>query len=110
MSTIAQKNIVPGVLLSGAAVTYYTAPALTRARITNATVTNDTAAAVALTVHVVPQGGAASSANKKISARTVAVGETYSCPELINRILEPGDFLQALGSGLALDVSAFTQA
>ena len=45
----------------------------------------------------------------KISARNIAVGETYTCPELIGRVLEAGDFIQALGNGLSMDVSAFTQ-
>jgi hypothetical protein len=109
MTTISQKNIIPGVLLGGALATLHTAPALTRERITNATVTNDTAGVIALTVHIVPAGGVASAANKKIAARSISPLETYCCPELINRTLEPGDFIQALGNGVAMDVSAFTQ-
>jgi len=109
MASISQKNIVPGIVLTAAAVVYHTAPVLTRERITNATITNDTAGVVAATVHIVPMGGGAATANKKISARNIAPGETYCCPELVNRVLEPGDTIQALGLGLALDVSAFTQ-
>lgn len=107
--TVGQKNIVPGVVLTGAAATYYTAPALTRVRICNATLTNDTAGGIACTVHIVTAGDTASSKNKKISAYPVAAGETYTCPELIGRILEPGDFIQALGLNVAFDVSAFYQ-
>lgn len=110
MPTISQKNIIPGTVLTGALVTYHTSPVLTRERITNATLVNDTAGVVAATVQIIPAGGAAGSAAKKISARSIAPGETYLCPELINRTLEPGDFIQALGAGLAFDVSAFTQA
>lgn len=106
MTTISQKNIVPGVLLAGVAASLHTAPALTRERIINATATNDTTGAIALTVWI---GAAAGSAQKKISARTIAPGETYCCPELINRTLEPGDSITALGVGLAIDISAFTQ-
>jgi hypothetical protein len=106
--TVQQKNIVPGTLLGAALTTLHTAPALTRERITNATLCNDTAGAVACTVHIVTSGDAAGSKNKKISAYPVSAGETYTCPELIGRILEPGDFIQALGNGVALDVSAIT--
>jgi len=107
--TISQKNIIPGVALTGALVTLYTSPTGTKTRIINATITNDTAGVVAATVHIVASGGAASSANKRISARNIAPGETYTCPELIGRVLEPGDFVQALGNGLSMDSSAFTQ-
>ena len=107
--TIAQKNIIPGVLLTGSAATYYTAPALTRVRICNATLTNNSGGAVACTVNIVTSGDTAALKNQKISARSIASGETYTCPERIGRILEPGDFISALGLNVALDVSAFTQ-
>lgn len=109
MTTVTQKNIIPGVALTAVAASYYTAPALTRARVTNATVTNTTGGAVAFTAYIVAAAGAASAANTKISARTIAPGETYTCPELVNRILEPGDSIQAFGLALSLDVSAFLQ-
>lgn len=107
--TVSQKNIVPGVLLGAALGTIHAAPALTKERIINATVTNDTGGAVSLTVHIIPSGGSAGSANKRISARSIAPGETYPCPELIGRVLEPGDFIQASGLNLSIDISAFTQ-
>ncbi len=107
---IGQKNIVPGAVLTAVAAIYYTAPALTRVRICNATLVSPTLGApVAATVHIVPSGGAVGVANRKISARPIGIDETYTCPELIGRILEPGDTIQALGLGLALDISALTQ-
>lgn len=107
--TVGQKNIVPGVLLGAAAAVLHTAPASTRERICNATLTNDTAGVITCTVHIVTSAGTAGSLNKKISAYPLAPGETYTCPELIGRVLEPGDSIQALGNGAAFDVSAFTQ-
>lgn len=109
MTTINQKNIIPGTLLTAALVTLHTAPALTSERICNASVTNDTAGVVALTLHVIPAGGAASSANKRVSALPIAIGETYIISGILNRVLEPGDFIQAMGLNLSLDVSAFTR-
>lgn len=107
--TVSQKNIVPGMLLTGALATLHTAPSGTRERIINATITNDTGGVIAATVHIIPNAGAAGSANKRISARPVAPGETYTCPELIGRVLEPLDFIQGIGNGLSIDISAFTQ-
>lgn len=107
--TVSQKNIIPGTALTAALTTLYTAPGGTRIRIINATITNDTVGVVNATVHIIPSGGAALSANKRISARPLAVNETYTCPELIGRVLEPGDFIQALGLNLSMDASAFTQ-
>lgn len=106
---ISQKNIVPGVALTAAAAPYYTAPALTRARICNATLTNTTGAPVAVTVHIVPSAGVPNAANQKISARPLGALETYPCPELIGRVLEPGDSIQALGLAVSFDASALIQ-
>lgn len=107
--TVGQKNIVPGVVLGATLTTLHTAPASTRERICNATLVNDTASVITCTVHIVSSGGTAGTLNKKISAYPLAPGETYTCPELIGRVLEPGDFIQALGNGAAFDVSAFYQ-
>lgn len=100
---------MPGVVLGAVLATNHTAPGSTRERICNATLTNDTAAVIVCTVHIVPAAGAASAATKKIAGYPLAAGETYTCPELIGRVLEPGDTIQALGAGAAFDVSAFTQ-
>lgn len=107
--TVGQKNIVPGVLLGGTLATVHTAPASTRERICNATLVNDTGSVITCTVHIVSEGGTAGSLNKKIAAYPLAPGETYTCPELLSRVLEPGDFIEAMGNGAAFDVSAFTQ-
>lgn len=96
--------LVAGQVLTGSAATYYTAPAATRVRVTNATVTNTTAGALALTAYRIASGGSASAGNTVISAKTIGAGETYNCPELINKVFAAGDFLQALGNGMSLDV------
>jgi hypothetical protein len=70
---------------------------------------NDTASVIPCTVHIVTSGGTAGTLNKKISAYPLAPDEAYTCPELIGRVLEPGDFIEAMGNGAAFDVSAFTQ-
>jgi hypothetical protein len=103
--TVTPKVLVAGVALTGSVATYYTTPAGKTTTVKSASVTNTTAGVVAVTVNRVPSGGSATAANTVISARNVAVGETYNCPELINKVLAAGDTLQALGLALSLDVS-----
>ncbi|MGE5650950.1 MAG: hypothetical protein ACM34A_12205 [Bacillota bacterium] len=103
--TTTAKRLVPGSALTAVAATYYTAPALTKAVVKSAQLTNTTAGAVACTVYAVPSGGTASATNTVISARSVSAGETYNCPELINQVIETGGTIQSLGNGVTLTVS-----
>lgn len=99
--------VFEGAVLTGAAVTQGPpVPALTTRKIIAATLTNTTGAAVAATVHLVPSGGAAGAATTQISARTIAPGETYFCPELINQGLLAGGVVQALGAGVTFRYAA----
>jgi hypothetical protein len=89
--------ILDGTLLTGSAATYGTAvPALTKRVIKQASLYNGTAAPVLCEVHAIASGGTASDTNRVIS-HTVGVEETYLCPELSNRGLNAGGFIQALG-------------
>lgn len=83
--------------IAASATTYYTATNL-RARIDKATVCNTTAGAVTFTVYKITLAGSASATNTVISAKSVAAGETYTCPELVGHWLNAGDFIQALAS------------
>ena len=103
--TTTAKRLVSGSQLTGSAATYYTAPTLTKAVIKSAQLTNTTAGAVACTVYLIPSGGTAGATNTFISARSIAVGETYNCPELVNAVLEAGGFIQSLGLNVTLTVS-----
>lgn len=98
--------LVSGSVLTGSDAPYATAPFATVMTIRSATVCNTTAGAVALTVYRVPNGGSPSAANTVISGKNISAGETYNCPELINKALESGDALYAKGLGLSLDVTA----
>lgn len=104
MSTV-PTVLVAGVQLTGAAVPYATGSTGNRTTIKSASVTNTTAGVVALTVYRVPSGGTAGASNTVISARSIAVGETYNCPELVNKVLHAGDTIQAMGLNLSFDVS-----
>lgn len=93
--------IFDGGALTGSAVTQGTVvPALTKRIIKSAALCNTTGSPIAGTVYLVPSGGTAGSTNTYISARAIAAGETYPCPELINQGLNAAGFVQALGNGL----------
>lgn len=99
------KRLVSGSQLTGAAATYYTAPTNTKATIKSAVLTNTTGGAVACTVYLVPSAGTAGATNTLISAYNVAAGAAYTCPELINMVIEAGGTIQALGLNVTLVVS-----
>lgn len=99
--------IYDGGLLTAAATTQGTVVgALTRRIIKAASITNTTAATVAATVYLVPSGGAAGAGNTSISARSIAPGETYPCPELNGQGLNAAGFVQAMGLGLTFKYTA----
>lgn len=106
--TVTVKPFVTGKFAENSQTTQYTAPAATRAIIDKATVTNTTTSTATITVSIVPASGTASDANRVIATRAIAVGETYTCPEMVGHILEPGGFISTLAgtaSALALRIS-----
>lgn len=96
MSTSA-KRLAGAAAMTGALVTYYTAPAGTKAVIKSGSIANTTAGAVSATVTL--------AGLTLISASPIAAGETYTCPELVNHVLNPGDTIQGLGLALTFAVS-----
>lgn len=81
-------------------------PALTKRIIRAATLVNSTVNPVAASVYLVPPAGAPDATNIMVSARTIAPGESYPCPELVNQGLNPGGAVQALGAGLTFKYTA----
>jgi len=105
MSIQAKQLIAPQMLTSSAA-TYYTATRVT-ARIDAFTVTNTDTAAHSLTVHIVPSGGSAAASNRVIDAKSIHPKETYTCPEMIGKIIPSGSFIQALDdAGSVMSINA----
>lgn len=99
--------IYDGALLTAAATTQgEIVPVLTRRIIKAASLTNTTGAPIAATVHMVAVGDTADTSNTRIAALPIAAGESYPCPELINKGINPGGFVQALGDGLTFDYTA----
>jgi flagella basal body P-ring formation protein FlgA len=104
--TVTVKNIIPCKQAENAQTTQYTATNC-KTIIDKFTVTNITAGNVTLSCNLVPSSGAAGATNLIISARAIAPGETYTCPELVGQSLEPGGFISTLaGAAVSLNISA----
>jgi hypothetical protein len=74
-----------------------------RAIIDKFTISNDTASAATIDVHIVASGGAAGASNLVLATRSIAAGETYTSPELVGQILNSGDFISTVaGTATAL--------
>jgi hypothetical protein len=80
-----------------------TVPANTVRIIKSATLVNTTGAPVLCTVSFVD---AAAAVHPKISARAIAAGESYNCPELIGKGLNAAGVIKASGLGVAFDYTA----
>lgn len=94
-----------GLLTAAATVQGAVVPTLTTRLIKAGSIVNTTAAAVSVTVYLVPSGGTPNAASTIISARPIAPGETYNFdfgPQGINA----GGSVQALGLGLTFKYTA----
>jgi hypothetical protein len=92
--------------MTGAAATYGAAvPTLTKRVFRSMSLYNGTAAPVQVEVHLIASGGSASDTNRVI-LRTLAVEETYMCPEVVNEGLNAGGFVQALGLNCSIRYTA----
>lgn len=90
------KQLVNGVALAAAAAVLYTVPANTICTISAATLTNSTATARNVTMHLVPAGGAPSAANMILSARVISPGESYNVAQAVGQTIPAGATIQAL--------------
>lgn len=103
---ITVKNIIPRKQAEAIQTTQYTAVNC-KTLIDKFTVTNTTAANVPFSANLVVSGGVASASNLVLSARSIAPGETYTCPELVGQTLEAGGFISTLaGAATSLTISA----
>lgn len=62
------------------------------------TVTNNGLAAATITINVVTNLGTASVSNRIVNARTIEVGECYTCPEIVGHVLVDADYISTMAS------------
>lgn len=91
------RKLIAAQQLTASAATYYTAVNVS-ARIDSFTLTNTDSSARTVDVHIIAPAGSASAANKIIDAKSISAHETYTCPEMIGKLIPSGYFIQALAS------------
>lgn len=99
------SSLLANSTLTGSVVPYVTSPRNGSNTITSAVLTNSTGGAITVNVYNVPSGGSPGVGNIVISARSIAAGTSYACPELVGLVLKLGATLQASGSGLSFVVN-----
>lgn len=96
MATIQPAVLTPSAALTNTAASIYTTPAAGQTVIRRAVFTNTDTVPRTITVHRVPNGGSAVTANLLIQARRLAPGEAYVAAELASMVLNGGDAIFAL--------------
>lgn len=88
--------------LTASAATYVSATTGSEKKIIDkCTLYNSDTVSRTVTVHLVPNAGAAGAGNIVLQ-KTLQTLETYTCPEVVGQVLEGGAFLQALASVAAV--------
>ena len=91
--------IIDPIVASNAQTTQYTSTGATTI-IDKYTVRNYGGAGTTIGIYLVKSGTTASTTNLIIS-RNIQIGETYTCPELVGHVLEPGDFISTIAGAAA---------
>jgi hypothetical protein len=110
------RCIVQAKLAEVATTTQYTAPrrdATTgagvqsyRVKIEKFSVAPPAAGSETISVYVVAYGGTAGASNKIFSHAIASTDRTYTCPELIGHVLEPGDFIATSATAATMVIRA----
>lgn len=98
------KVLIPAKIAENSQTTQYTATNVS-AIIDKFTATNYSASAATLSVNLVTQFDAAGNQNLIIKAKTLLPSETYTFPELVGHVLQPGGFISTLaGTASAINI------
>ena len=95
--TVLVKALIPAKQAEDAQTTQYTATNC-KAIIDKFTATNTSAGNVTISVNLVTNGGSADVTNLIVDSRAIAPDETYTFPELVGQVLEPGGSISTIAS------------
>ena len=84
--------------------TLYTTPALTRTFVKDIDIGNTTAAAVSVSVYLVPSGGSSTSATILVPAVSIPANSIFQWTG--TQILNAGDFIQTIASAVGCTINA----
>jgi hypothetical protein len=91
------KVLIPAKIAENTQTTQYTATNVSTI-IDKFTATNYSASAATISVNLVTQFDAAGNQNLIIKAKTLLPSETYTFPELVGHVLQPGGFISTIAS------------
>jgi hypothetical protein len=91
------KTLIQSKQAENAQTTQYTATNC-KTVIDKFTATNTSASNVTLSVNLVASGGSAGVSNLIVDSRAIAPDETYTFPELVGQVLEPGGLISTISS------------
>ena len=95
--TVQVKVLIPAKNAESTQTTQYTSTNVTTI-IDKFTATNTSANNVTISVNLVTSGGSAGVTNLIVDSRAIAPDETYTFPELVGQVLEPGGFISTIAS------------
>jgi len=91
------KVLIPAKIAENTQTTQYTATNVSTI-IDKFTATNYSASAATLSVNLVTQFDSSGNQNLIIKAKTLLPSETYTFPELVGHVLQPGGFISTIAS------------
>ena len=98
------KVLIPAKIAENTQTTQYTAANVSTI-IDKFTATNYSASAATLSVNLVTQFDSAGNQNLIVKAKTLLPSETYTFPELVGHVLQPGGFISTIaGSASAINI------
>ena len=98
------KVLIPAKIAENTQVTQYTAQNVS-AIIDKFTATNFSASAATLSVNLVTQFDSSGNQNLIIKQKTLLPSETYTFPELVGHVLQPGGFISTIaGTASAINI------
>ena len=94
------KTIIPAKQAEAVQTAQYTAVNC-RTIIDKFTATNTAAGNVTINVNLITSGGTAGDSNLIVDTRAIAPNETYTFPELVGQVLDPGGIISTIASAAA---------
>ena len=91
------KTLIPAKQAEATQTEQYTASNC-RAIIDKFTATNTSAGNATLSVNLITSGGTVGANNLIVNARAIAPNETYTFPELVGQVLDPGGIISTIAS------------
>ena len=102
--TVTVTVLVPAQTANNSQSTVYTATGVT-AIIDKFTATNYSGTAATISVNLVTSGGTAGNNDLIVKTKTLQASETYTFPELVGHVLNPGGFISTIaGTASAINI------